>query len=120
MQRVLIVEHHPQVLEVISDLVTEEPGLELAGVAGTAREAISLARRLGPDVVLIDMDEPTWKSDRLDLLLGELLPLAALVRLSAVTDSETDSEKESSQSPGGVHHAAPKSEIPNILRSLAE
>jgi chemotaxis response regulator CheB len=116
MQRVLVVEHHPQISDVIADLVTEEPGLELAGVAGTAREAISLARRLGPDVVLIDMDEPDWKTVRLDLLLGELLPLAALVRLSAVTDSE----KEIPTSPTGVYRAAPKTEIPNILRSLAE
>lgn len=116
MRRVLVVESHSQVLDAIADLVEEEPGLELAGAIGTACEAISPARRLHADVVLIDMDEPSWRAKQLDRRLSELFPQALLVRLSAATDPE----QECLESPATAN--APinllKTDIPEFLRSL--
>ncbi|UGY90950.1 response regulator transcription factor [Streptomyces gobiensis] len=117
MHRVLVVEHHPQVLDALADLVAEEPGFELAGVAGTAREAISLARHLNPDVVLIDVDKPEWKTDRLDHSLAELLPEAVFIRLSALADN---AEKDCLKSPASTLRSVPKTAIPDLLRSFAE
>lgn len=114
MQRVLVVEHHPQVLEALAELVAEEPGLELIGTAGTVSEAISLANRLQPDVVLVDVDEPSWKSIRLDHRIGELLPMARLVRLTAATHPE----QECLESPANTPRSVLKTAIPDFLRSL--
>lgn len=114
MKRVLVVEHHPQVLDALADLVAEAPGVELTGTAGTAREAISLASRLHPDVVLFDADEPSWKKQRLDRELSELIPLALLVRLTTATDPETQCLK----TPPKTSHSILKTAVPEFLRSL--
>jgi DNA-binding NarL/FixJ family response regulator len=114
MKRVLVVEPHPQVLDALADLVEEEPGLELAGAVGTAREAIALARSARPDVVLVDVDEPSWRAERLDHQLSELLPRALLIRLSAATDLEQESLK----SPENTSPSILKTAIPAFLRSL--
>ncbi|EFL25036.1 hypothetical protein SSOG_04750 [Streptomyces himastatinicus ATCC 53653] len=115
MQRVLVVEHHTQVLSALADLVIEEPGLELSGIAGSAREAISLAREAQPDVVLIDVDEPGWKAQGLDRLIGDLLPQARIVRLTAASDPHLECLESPTNTPSIL-----KTEIREFLRSITE
>lgn len=114
MKRVLVVEPHPQVLDALADLVEEESALELVGAAATAREAISQASRLQPDIVLIDMDEPSWRRNRLDHQLSELLPNALLVLLYAGSEPE----KECSASKANTPQSILKTSTPEFLRSL--
>ncbi|MER7791679.1 DNA-binding response regulator [Streptomyces sp. NPDC097640] len=115
MKRVLVVEHHHLVSSAIADLVDETPGLELAGAARSVREAISLAERRQPDVVLIDVDKSSWKSLRLDLLVADLLPRARLVRLTAVSDPRMGCLESPTNNPSVL-----KTAIPQFLRSLTE
>jgi DNA-binding NarL/FixJ family response regulator len=115
MQRVLVVEHHTQVLSALADLVIEEPGLELSGIAGSAREAISLAREAQPDVVLIDVDEPGWKAQGLDRLIGDLLPQARIVRLTAASDPQLECLESPTNTPSIL-----KTEVREFLRSITE
>ncbi|NUR03081.1 MAG: DNA-binding response regulator [Streptomyces sp.] len=115
MKRVLVVEPHPQVLAALADLVEEDPGLELVGAVATVAEAMSLADGLSPDVILIDADTPTWRSRQLGRRLGELLPMALLVLLSAATDPH----KERPESPAKTPPISIlKTAAPEFLRSL--
>ncbi|MET7765131.1 DNA-binding response regulator [Streptomyces sp. NPDC005355] len=115
MHRVLVVERHAQVLSALADLVVEEPGLELTGIAGSAREAISLARHMQPDLVLIDVDEPSWQAQRLDRLIGELLPNARIVRLTAVSDPQMGCLESPTKTASVL-----KTAVPEFLRSITE
>ncbi len=56
--RVLVVDDEPLARERLSHLVEEIPEVELAGVAGTGEEAVLLAGRLKPEVVLLDVRMP--------------------------------------------------------------
>jgi two-component system response regulator AlgR len=56
--RVLVVDDEPLARERLSHLVEELPGAELAGVAGSGEEALLLAGRLRPEVVLLDIRMP--------------------------------------------------------------
>jgi two-component system response regulator AlgR len=56
--RVLVVDDEPLARERLSHLVEELPGIELAGVAASAEEALLLAGRLRPEVVLLDIRMP--------------------------------------------------------------
>jgi DNA-binding NarL/FixJ family response regulator len=116
MHRVLVVEHHPQVLDALADLVAEEPGLELSGIASTADEAISAARRLQPDVVLIDVDGPSWQAKQLVHTLRELLPKALLVRLTAASDPE----RECPESHPNTTQTVLKTDVPDLLKNFTE
>lgn len=56
--RVLVVDDEPLARERLSHLVEELPNAELAGVAAGGEEAILLAGRLRPEVVLLDIRMP--------------------------------------------------------------
>jgi two-component system response regulator AlgR len=56
--RVLVVDDEPLARERLSHLVEELPDTELAGVAGNGEEALLLAGRLKPEVVLLDVRMP--------------------------------------------------------------
>jgi two-component system response regulator AlgR len=56
--RVLVVDDEPLARERLSHLVEELPDVELAGVATSAEEALLLAGRLRPEVVLLDIRMP--------------------------------------------------------------
>ena len=57
MTRVLIVDDHPVFRRGLSSLITAS-GLEVVGEAASQHEAVELARRLEPDVVLMDLALP--------------------------------------------------------------
>lgn len=56
--RVLVVDDEPLARERLSHLVEELPAVELAGVASSGEEALLLAGRLRPEVVLLDIRMP--------------------------------------------------------------
>jgi NarL family two-component system response regulator LiaR len=56
--RILIVDDHAVVREGLRALIDSEPGMELAGEAADGVEAVSRARALQPDVILLDLVMP--------------------------------------------------------------
>lgn len=55
---ILVVDDHELVREGLVSLIDAQPDLQVVGQAGSVREAITLARRLAPDVVLMDFTLP--------------------------------------------------------------
>ncbi|MHB1842343.1 MAG: chemotaxis-specific protein-glutamate methyltransferase CheB [Sulfobacillus sp.] len=58
MFRVLVVEDSPVSRELITHLLTRDPQLKVAAVAGDGREAVRLTQELKPDVILMDVHMP--------------------------------------------------------------
>jgi DNA-binding NarL/FixJ family response regulator len=58
MTRVLIADDDDLMRAGLVELLSGEPGIEIVGEASTGREAVERARRLGPDVVLMDVRMP--------------------------------------------------------------
>ena len=56
--RVLIADDHPLFRDGLAALLRASPGTELAGAAVSGTEAVELARRVQPDVVLMDLRLP--------------------------------------------------------------
>lgn len=52
--KVLVAAESPNVRWMLSDLASAEPGVAVVGQAGNSAKAIDLARRLRPDVALVD------------------------------------------------------------------
>ncbi|WP_141578910.1 response regulator transcription factor [Actinomadura sp. WMMA1423] len=53
--RILLVDDHPVVRSGIRAMLADQPGFALVGEAATGREGVEEARRLRPDVVLMDL-----------------------------------------------------------------
>jgi DNA-binding NarL/FixJ family response regulator len=56
--RILIVDDHAVVRRGVRSLLESQPGWEISGEAATGREAVDLAGRLRPDVVVMDLSLP--------------------------------------------------------------
>ena len=56
--RVLIADDHPEFRRGLTALLGTEPHLEIAGTATNGADAITLARELQPDLVLMDLNMP--------------------------------------------------------------
>src|SRR5205085_9479433 len=56
--RILIVDDHAVVRRGVRALLESQPGWQVAGEATTGREAVDLAKRLYPDIVVMDLSLP--------------------------------------------------------------
>jgi len=84
---VLIADDQEIVRRGLSDFLSDAPGLRVVGQAGTGREAVRLAARLGPDVVLMDLRMP----DGDGLWAGEqILASPAPARILVLTTFDLD------------------------------
>ena len=52
--KILIIDDHVLFREGLAAILQMEPGIEVAGMAGTVHEAIEIARTVGPDIILMD------------------------------------------------------------------
>ncbi|MDP9372250.1 MAG: response regulator transcription factor, partial [Chloroflexota bacterium] len=73
MIRVLVVDDHPIVRQGLVAILEDEADFAVVGAAGSADEAVALAGRLHPDVVLLDLE------------LGDQDGVAAIPRLAAAS-----------------------------------
>ena len=55
---ILLVDDHPLLLAGIGKLIDSKPGLAICGTASNAREALTLAEKLKPDLVIADLTLP--------------------------------------------------------------
>src|SRR5262245_15661014 len=56
--QILVVDDSPEILGMTADLLTNMPGIAVAGRAASGSEALELAERLAPDLVLTDLTMP--------------------------------------------------------------
>lgn len=86
--RVLIVDDHVVVREGSRQLLEQDNTLKVVGEAGTGAEAVQLAARLRPDVVLLDLALPDITGVEAARQIRELVPNARIVVLSAYDDED--------------------------------
>lgn len=80
--RVLIADDHGLVRAGLRMIVEQIDGFEVVGEATDGREAIALARRLEPDVVLIDLTMPVLNGLEAIPLIRRHVPAARVIVLS--------------------------------------
>jgi len=85
--RVMVVDDHPIVRQGLVSVLSDEDDLEVVGEASSGRQAIGLASRLRPDVVLLDLEMPDVDGvEAIPQLLATLPSLGVLVFTAYDTD----------------------------------
>jgi NarL family two-component system response regulator LiaR len=86
--RILIADDHAVVREGLRGLITAEPGMEVAGEAADGLEAVSQARKLHPDVILLDMVMPHQDGLATLKAIKQDNPAARVLVLTSFDDDE--------------------------------
>ena len=85
--RVLLVDDHPLVLEGLKNLLAAR-GVDVVGMAGDGQEAVELARRLRPDVILMDVRMPGLSGPEATRRIKAMLPDTKIVMLTVSAADE--------------------------------
>jgi DNA-binding NarL/FixJ family response regulator len=87
--RVLIVDDHHVVRLGLRALLDRHAGFEVIGEAGTVAAAVEEAKRLHPDVVLLDVRLPDGKGYEACRQIHQLLPDVRILFLTSFADEQT-------------------------------
>jgi DNA-binding NarL/FixJ family response regulator len=90
--RLLIVDDFPQVRQDLAAALTLAGGVEVVGQASDGREAIKLASRLRPDVVLMDLEMPVMGGFEATRRIKALCPGCRVLALTVHGDEATREE----------------------------
>lgn len=117
--RLLLVEDQTVVREGLRQLIESEPGLAVASEAATVAEAVALAHRLRPDLVLLDLKLPDGSGlDAARQILGGPEPPAVLV-LSTYEDVALVRSALAIGASGYIPKSASFQEIATAIRAAA-
>jgi len=118
--RVFIVDDHPVVREGLRALLATQTDITVAGEAGTALEALSLFRRLRPDVTLLDLflpDKPGWE---VLAAIQREAPSSAVIILSSYGSDRDIRTCLKAGAAGYLLKDSPRNEIFAAIRSVTE
>jgi len=86
--RILLAEDHLLVREGIRDLIQQQRDMEVAGEAADGEEAVRLARKLKPNVVLMDIAMPKLNGIEATKQIKKDLPSTCVLVLTAYDNEE--------------------------------
>jgi DNA-binding NarL/FixJ family response regulator len=116
---VLVVDDHPIVRQGLVGVLSDEADLDVVGETGSAREAIALAGRLRPDVVLLDLELPELDGvSAIPQLKAAYADIAVLVFTAYDTDERVLGAIRAGAR-GYLLKGAPADEIARGIRSVA-
>jgi two-component system nitrate/nitrite response regulator NarL len=119
MTRVLIVDDHPLTRDALAKLL-DQGGFDVVGEAGDGYEAIGLARRLQPNLVLLDLGMPELDGLSALPLLREAAPDCEVVVLTASGTEENLLAAIRGGAAGYLLKTEPPERIVEFLEGVAE
>jgi len=119
MTRVLIVDDHPVFRDGLAGLLATVAGVEVAGAAGSAEEALADLDRTAPDVVLMDINLPGISGVEATRRVLELAPATAVLVISMVDDDDSVFAALAAGARGYVLKGASAAEIAAALATVA-
>jgi pilus assembly protein CpaE len=87
--RVLIVDDVPEARDNVQKLLQFAGDVQVVGQGATGREAIDLARKLQPDIILMDVSMPEMDGITATQVISSQFPGVAVIMSSVQSDTET-------------------------------
>jgi DNA-binding NarL/FixJ family response regulator len=115
--RILVVDDHCVVREGLAVLLDHGDGLTIVGTAGTGEEAVLAARRLRPDVIIMDLVLPALNGIEATRCIISELPDTRIIALSACHTAEHVCRALRAGACGYVLKTAAGSELLNAIKA---
>lgn len=84
--RILLVDDHDLFRKGIARLIDSQPDFRIVGEARDGREALEMARKLSPDVILMDIEMPLWNGAEATRRIKAEMPDINVVMLTVSDD----------------------------------
>ena len=85
--RILLADDHAVVRQGFRMILAAQPSMEIVAEASNGREAVEMAERLQPDVVVMDVTMPELNGIEATRRIGQVVPRARVLALSMHKDS---------------------------------
>jgi two-component system, chemotaxis family, protein-glutamate methylesterase/glutaminase len=108
---VLIVDDSAVIRKVICELFTREGDFEVCGQAENGQEAIEMAQKLRPALIVTDLSMPVMNGLDETRILRRLMPEVPIILYSAHIDTFVEKEARAA----GASAVVPKSEVVALL-----
>lgn len=118
--RILIVDDHTVIRHGLRLMLELKYGLEVIGEAKDGSEAISLAIKLTPDVILMDLEMPQVNGLQAITAIHTKLPEVRMLVLTSFTDSEKIASAIRSGAAGYLLKDSSPSELVQAIREVAQ
>lgn len=120
MIRVLIVDDHRLVRQGIRLLLEQSTDIEVVGEGKDGREAVELAARLLPDIVLMDIDMPHLDGcEATRMICSSNLPVSVIV-LSMLADKQMPDRARECGAQGYVRKDADRADLAAVIHHVYE
>ncbi|MGA2232814.1 MAG: response regulator [Tepidisphaeraceae bacterium] len=113
--RVLVADDHKLFREGLISLLNQERYLNIVGEAGDGEEAVELARRLRPDIMIMDVTMPKLNGIQATAMLTKELPNVKIIGLSM---HERDDMATAMRDAGAVAYCAKSAPIESLVAIL--
>lgn len=117
--RVLVVDDHAQFRSGLRALLSSVPDMDLAGEAASGHQAITLAARLQPDVVLMDISMPGLNGLEATRRILRDSPHIAVLMLTMLEDDDSVFEAMQAGARGYLLKGALRAEILRAIRAVS-
>ena len=114
--RILLVDDHKIVREGLEAMLIEEQDIEVVGQAGNGREAVELAHKLEPDVIVMDVSMPVMAGDEATRQIKQHLPQIRIIALSMFDDPRTADRMRKAGAAAYLLKTAPSEELLAAIR----
>jgi two-component system invasion response regulator UvrY len=118
MIKVLLVDDHELVRTGIRRILEEARDMEVVGEAASGDEALKMARKLSPDVVLMDVNMPGMGGIEATRRLVRLLPAAKVIALTVLDDDPFPARLNEAGARGYLTKGCPASEMLDAIRMV--
>ncbi|MDQ3800569.1 MAG: response regulator transcription factor [Acidobacteriota bacterium] len=116
--RVLIAEDHKTVRKGLKMIIQAEPDMTVVGEAGDGKEAISHARDLAPDIIVMDISMPEINGIKATTEIKKIVPGIKILSLTRHTDKAYLRELISSGVDGYVLKQSDSDELLRAIRTI--
>lgn len=116
--RILIVEDHPAVAEVLASLINDQVDMKVVGTAASVSESVSRAMELAPDVVLLDFQLPDGTGADAASLIRQDHPKAKLI---FVTRDDSEAVRQAAARAGAsafIHKSRAAAMVVDAIRAV--
>ncbi len=118
--RILIVDDHEVVRRGLRALIESHPGWEVCGEAATGREAVEKAKKLMPDVVLMDIAMPELTGLEATRQILQAAPQTGVLILTAYESEQLVREAREAGAQGYVLKSAAGRHLTRAIEALSQ